>query len=37
MGIPALVDLGIFLGLLFAGLGVLLAGLGIMYWGRGGK
>ena len=35
MGLHVLVQLGMFLFLLFSGVGVLLAGLGIMKWGNG--
>ncbi|MBR9843264.1 MAG: hypothetical protein GYB25_08895 [Rhodobacteraceae bacterium] len=35
MGVHVLVQLGLFLALVFIGLGVLLAGLGIMKWGNG--
>lgn len=35
MGIQVLVQLGLFLALLFGGIGLLLAGLGIMKWGNG--
>ncbi|WP_319824769.1 hypothetical protein [Thalassovita sp.] len=35
MGLQVLVQLGLFLALLFGGIGVLLAGLGLMKWGNG--
>lgn len=35
MGIFVLVQLGIFLALLFGGIGLLMAGMGIMKWGNG--
>ncbi len=35
MGLQVLVQLGLFLALLFGGIGLLLAGLGIMKWGNG--
>lgn len=37
MGVPALVDIGMFLFLTFAGIGVMLIGVGIMRWGEGQK
>ncbi|SEQ02632.1 hypothetical protein [Thalassovita taeanensis] len=35
MGLHILVQLGIFLALVFGGIGVMLAGLGLMKWGNG--